>query len=191
MTSFEGEGPHPDSELAAGLRTPLSEVEGHARMLLDRADPGDFVLRARLDGILAAARRMRGLIEGLSGPHPNPRPAAGADGDRLLVDLRREFQDADFIAELVQTWADSAATRADALRGARAARERRGILAGAHALKAPARTVGAHALAARLVELERRAEDAPWEELDERLDQVLALLPEVVRRLQELVGTDA
>jgi HPt (histidine-containing phosphotransfer) domain-containing protein len=186
-------GPGPRSrtgaELAGALQEPLGLVVRHAELLIARAEPGDFVVRARLDEILAAAERMGQLLEE-AGQTPSPAapspPPRGPSEDRLLEDLRREFDDPDFIADLVATWAVSGGEVLRALRAGLETKSRRAVLTSAHALKSPARAMGAIRLATRAAEIERRAEDAPWSDLAGLVDEVSVLVPESVERLQAL-----
>jgi HPt (histidine-containing phosphotransfer) domain-containing protein len=186
-------GPDPRSrtgaELAAALLEPLGLVVRHAELLIARAEPGDFVVRARLDEILAAAERMAQLLdEAEQAPRPAaPSPPRGGPAeDRLLEDLRREFDDPDFIADLVATWAVSGGELLLALRSGLETKNRRAVLTSAHALKSPARAMGAIRLATRAAEIERRAEDAPWTDLAELVEEMSVLVPDSVERLQAL-----
>lgn len=179
------------AELAAELLEPLALVAGHAKKLLDRADPGDFVLRARLDEILAAATRMEELVDGVGQASEPPETAPPASAppaeDRLLEDLRREFTDSSFIAELVQTWAETAPRRAGELLAAAEARDREALLVHAHALVAPGKTVGALRLARIAASIERGARDDGWEALRAAVDEVVELVPGTIERLRAQV----
>jgi len=174
--------------LARALESPLSLVADHARMLRSRAEPGDFMLRARLDEIIDAAARMKELLEAATSP-PSSAPAEAAGppapkSDRLLEDLRREFPDPSFVAELVDTWIETALRRAGELRTAADARDRDALVRHAHALVAPAKTVGAFGLADLAAGIERDAPDGSWDRLLARVDEVEALVPATVARLR-------
>ena len=174
--------------LAEALDEPLALVSGHTRVLLSRAEPGDFVLRARLDEILAAASRMRQVLDQARRTRePEPRTQPVVEEERLLVDLRQEFQDPAFIAELVETWAASAVDRVEALRAACRSEDRRQLIDEAHGLKSPARTMGASRVAdlARRIELDGRS--SAWSDLAPLVQEVATLVPDSVARLRALI----